>query len=69
MFVDKKIKEARISICKSCEFYRNFIMLKKPIITRGSRCGKCSCFLDVKAGLTKEWFGKCPINKWEEKGL
>jgi len=69
MFVDKKIKEARISICKSCEFYRNIIMLKKPIITKGSRCGKCSCFLDAKAGLTKEWFGKCPINKWEEKGL
>tara|TARA_R110000744_G_scaffold300477_1_gene409624 strand:+ start:1346 stop:1483 length:138 start_codon:yes stop_codon:yes gene_type:complete len=45
------------------------MMLKKPIITKGSRCGKCSCFLDAKAGLTKEWFGKCPINKWEEKGL
>ena len=69
MFVDKYIKEARISVCKKCDFYRNFLMLKKPKITKGSRCGKCSCFLDAKAGLTKEWFGVCPLNKWEEKGL
>tara|TARA_R110001592_G_scaffold109266_3_gene304836 strand:- start:1772 stop:1981 length:210 start_codon:yes stop_codon:yes gene_type:complete len=69
MFVDKYIKEARINICKKCEFYRNFLMLRKPIIKKGSRCGKCSCFLDAKASLTKEWFGECPLNKWEEKGL
>ena len=69
MFVDKYIKEARISICKKCDFYRNFLMLKNPKITKGSRCGKCSCFLDAKASLTKEWFGECPIGKWEEKGL
>ena len=69
MIVDKKTKAARISICKKCEFYRNFLMLRKPIITKGSRCGKCSCFLDAKASLTKEWYGECPVGKWEEAGL
>jgi hypothetical protein len=69
MFVDKKVKEARISICKNCDFYRNFLMLRKPKITKGSRCGKCSCFLEAKAQLEKEWMGECPIGKWEQAGL
>ena len=33
MFVDKKIKDARISICKKCDFYRKILMLRKQIIT------------------------------------
>tara|TARA_R110002012_G_scaffold285818_2_gene477074 strand:- start:3656 stop:3850 length:195 start_codon:yes stop_codon:yes gene_type:complete len=64
MFVDKKTKLERLSICKNCDFYRNFFMLKKPKWTKGARCGKCSCFLDAKTSLSKEWFGKCPIDKW-----
>ena len=64
MFVDKKEKDNRLSICKKCDFYRNFLMLKKPKFKWGSRCGKCSCFLDAKTSLTREFFGKCPIDKW-----
>jgi len=39
-------------------------MLKKPKISFGARCGKCNCFLDAKAALSKDFFGKCPIGKW-----
>ena len=39
-------------------------MLKRPVINRGSRCAKCSCFLDAKTSLKSEWYGKCPENKW-----
>ena len=44
-------------------------MLKMPKWTKGARCAKCKCFLDAKASLTREWFGECPLNKWEEVGL
>jgi hypothetical protein len=64
MFVDKKTKQERLNICKSCDFYRNFLLLKIPKWTKGARCGKCKCFLDAKTSLSKEWFGQCPIKKW-----
>jgi len=64
MFVNKKIKENRLSICKNCDFYRNFLMLKSPKLKWGARCSVCTCFLDAKTSLTKEFFGKCPIGKW-----
>ena len=64
MFVNKKTKLERIGICKSCNMYRNFLMLKYPKIETGARCAKCKCFLDAKTSLTKEFFGKCPLNKW-----
>jgi len=64
MFVDKKTKLERLETCKSCTFYRNFLLLKTPKISRGARCFKCKCFLDAKTSLTKEFFGKCPENKW-----
>tara|TARA_R110002051_G_scaffold267914_1_gene327805 strand:- start:1043 stop:1237 length:195 start_codon:yes stop_codon:yes gene_type:complete len=64
MFVDKKTKLERLSICKKCTFYRNFLMFKRPVVNWGSRCAKCSCFLDAKTSLQPEWYGKCPENKW-----
>lgn len=64
MFVDNKTKLQRLDICKSCSFYRNFMLLKKPKIARGARCSVCKCFLDAKTSLTKEFFGKCPKDKW-----
>ena len=64
MFVNKKTKLERLGICKSCNMYRNFLMLKYPKIETGARCAKCKCFLDAKTSLTKEFFGKCPLNKW-----
>jgi len=64
MFVDKKTKLERLAMCKSCSFYRNFLLLKTPKISKGARCASCKCFLDAKTSLTKEFFGKCPENKW-----
>ena len=64
MFVNKKTKLQRLSICKSCNMDRNFMLLKRPKIDLGARCAECKCFLDAKTSLTKEFFGKCPKNKW-----
>lgn len=66
MFVDKKVKQERIDTCKKCDFYRNFLMLKRPKWNWAARCGKCSCFLNAKASLTKDYFGECPLGKWKE---
>jgi|TARA_R100000664_G_C2639252_1_gene65052 hypothetical protein len=64
MFVSKKTKKERLDVCKSCNFYRNFLMLRNPKFKWGARCGKCKCFLDAKSSLTKEFFGECPLKKW-----
>tara|TARA_R110002033_G_scaffold82020_1_gene132861 strand:+ start:592 stop:792 length:201 start_codon:yes stop_codon:yes gene_type:complete len=66
MFVNKKVKQERLDTCKSCSFYRNFLMLKKPKWEWGARCGKCTCFLDAKATLSKDFYGECPLGKWKE---
>lgn len=66
MFVSKKVKQDRLDTCKKCEFYRNFLLLKKPKWTKGARCAKCKCFLDAKTTLTKKFFGVCPLDKWKE---
>ena len=66
MFVSKKVKQDRLDTCKKCDFYRNFAMLKYPRWSKGARCGKCTCFIDAKATLSKEYLGVCPLNKWEE---
>ena len=54
MFVDKKVQKERLDICKGCNFYRNFLMLKKPKWDWGARCGKCKCFLQAKSKLSKD---------------
>ena len=64
MFVDKKTKLERLEICKGCKFHRNFLLLKYPKLRWGNRCKLCTCFTDAKTNLTKDFFGKCPINKW-----
>ena len=66
MFVDKKVKKDRLDTCKMrlLQELRNAEV--PPKWTKGARCGKCSCFLDAKATLTKEFFGECPLDKWKE---
>jgi|TARA_R110000803_G_scaffold52088_2_gene107362 hypothetical protein len=64
MFVDKKTQKERLKICNGCDFYRNFMMLNKPKIKWGARCGDCSCFLQAKTKLSKDFYGKCPQDKW-----
>tara|TARA_R100001163_G_scaffold27452_3_gene22213 strand:- start:1910 stop:2110 length:201 start_codon:yes stop_codon:yes gene_type:complete len=64
MFVDKKVQKERLDICKGCNFYRNFLMLKRPKWDWGARCGKCKCFLQAKSKLSKDFYGECPLGKW-----
>jgi len=43
--------DARLDICKNCEFYR----------ARTNQCKKCGCFMKLKATLEN---AKCPLGKW-----
>jgi hypothetical protein len=43
--------DARLEICKVCEFYR----------AKTNQCRKCGCFMKLK---TKLEHAKCPIGKW-----
>jgi hypothetical protein len=49
--VSDDIKNTRLSICKSCEFFD----------LQSQRCYKCGCFMAIKTYLKAE---KCPIGKW-----
>jgi hypothetical protein len=49
--VDEETFNQRLEICKSCEFFNS----------ESIRCGKCGCFLNIKASWNSE---KCPIDKW-----
>lgn len=55
--IDQKLKEKRLEICKTCEFYNEreiySIIVKK--------CKACGCNLDAKALMTRM---KCPKGKW-----
>lgn len=54
--VATNIKQERLDICKSCEFY-NSTNPDNPT------CNKCGCFLKIKTGWASE---KCPIGKWSD---
>jgi hypothetical protein len=51
VFVTKEVREERLKICYSCEFF----------IHASERCTKCGCFMETKT-LFKQT--KCPIDKW-----
>jgi len=48
----KELKEKRVNICQSCNFYKNGL------------CSVCGCIMKVKAGLIAS---TCPKGRWEEK--
>jgi hypothetical protein len=49
--VDQDKKEWRLSICKTCPYFKKDTM----------RCGHCGCFLETKT----QWESStCPIGKW-----
>ena len=50
-FAPHKIIEARLAICKECEFF----------IHKTSQCKKCMCFMKLKARIQTV---TCPIDKW-----
>lgn len=47
----EEIAEARLEVCKSCEFYRE----------RTNQCKKCGCFMKLKTKLEN---ARCPLGKW-----
>jgi hypothetical protein len=49
--VTSEEQQARLEICKGCEFYKE----------DDDRCLKCGCFLKSKSAWKS---GKCPIGKW-----
>ena len=51
-YTDEEIAQARLDICKSCEF-----LIRKTIT-----CKKCGCFMTAKTKLEK---ATCPIGKWQ----
>ena len=53
LIVSEEIKEERLAICRSCEYYN-----EKQI-----RCKQCGCFLQHKASYALD---SCPIGKWKE---
>ena len=47
----EEISEARLEVCRSCEFYRE----------RTNQCKKCGCFMKLKTKLEN---ARCPLGKW-----
>ena len=53
LFVSDEVKEERLTICRSCEYY-------DPTQVR---CKQCGCMLEHKAKFALD---SCPIDKWVE---
>ncbi len=51
LFVSPEVKQQRLDVCKSCEYYD----------AKQVRCKHCGCFLDHKASFALD---SCPIDKW-----
>ena len=49
--VEKDIKDIRMDICKTCDWFR----------PKTQTCKKCGCFMAAKSMLAN---AKCPIGKW-----
>lgn len=48
---EEELMQARLDICKSCEFFR----------AKTEQCKKCGCFMKLKTKLKN---ANCPIGKW-----
>jgi hypothetical protein len=46
---DEKLAQSRLEICGKCQHYSNY------------RCGKCGCFMFIKARIKSL---NCPIGLW-----
>lgn len=49
--VERDIKDIRMDICKTCDWFR----------PKTQTCKKCGCFMAAKSMLAN---AKCPIGKW-----
>ncbi|NDG31545.1 hypothetical protein EB118_15940 [bacterium] len=66
MLANNQIKQSRIDICRSCEFFEQqsmagFFGLPSNTSIVVDKCTVCGCFISLKASITIE---KCPKNKW-----
>jgi hypothetical protein len=53
LFVSDEVRESRLEMCRSCEYYD----------ASQVRCKHCGCFLEHKARFALD---SCPIDKWVE---
>jgi hypothetical protein len=51
--VDQKIKQERMTICRSCEYFNHSF----------STCQECGCYMPAKATFAS---AECPQGKWKE---
>mgnify|MGYP000886643682 CR=1 FL=1 len=51
VLIKQPIKEHRLNICNSCEFY----------IQKQDKCKQCGCIMNIKAKL---YAARCPVGKW-----
>jgi ribosomal protein L37AE/L43A len=57
--IDKELREERLRVCETCEFYND----KRTIAgLRDVRCDACGCNLKLKAYIK---MSKCPKDKWK----
>lgn len=49
--VHSEVKQLRLNICKSCEYYNSTFV----------QCKQCGCLLEIKTLWATE---KCPLDKW-----
>jgi hypothetical protein len=52
---DSATLKQRLAICKQCEH------LTLGRLPKTYRCGKCGCFIHIKAAYAKS---QCPLGKW-----
>lgn len=50
--VSEEVYEARLLVCKSCEFLN------------AGTCGACGCYVELRAAAKT---GKCPYKKWNRE--
>lgn len=51
LLVTDEVYNTRMSICQSCEFFRQ----------DDKRCSQCGCFMEVKSKFKKTY---CPVHRW-----
>jgi len=70
-FVNSKLKQERLEICKGCEHYSSVGTCGTPVIgneviVNGEVLHTCGCIMTVKTSLASE---HCPLGKWSSERL
>lgn len=70
-FVNSRLKQERLEICKVCEHYSSVGTCGTPVIgneveVNGEILHTCGCIMTVKTSLAAE---HCPLGKWSSERL